>query len=167
MQRRSPLKRTGFKPRRFVKSEGPTIEREPRPLARAERAATYAGTTVAASAEPDPVRHEGYRRLVAKLPCKRCGIYGYSQAAHPNTGKGAGTKTDDRKCFPLCTVHPVLGGLITGCHEQFDQGALFTKAERRALEEVWSADTRRTIFAMGLWPSDLPMLEIECQSRRN
>ena len=58
--------------------------------------------------EPEPkaeaLRSEQYRRLVAALPCKVCGIAGHSQAAHPNTGKGAGTKTDDRQCFPLCAV---------------------------------------------------------------
>jgi hypothetical protein len=149
------LKRTGFK--RKPPKHQPAVEREPRPLAKLTRPVSYAGTTTGPVAKDAPVRHEGYRRLVAKLPCKHCGVYGYSQAAHPNTGKGAGTKTDDRECFPLCTVHPVLGGLVQGCHERFDQGALFTKAQRREIEPVWAADTRRTIYAMGKWPKGLPM----------
>lgn len=45
MKRSSPLKRTAFKSRRIVKAEGPAVEREIKPLARATRAGTYAGTT--------------------------------------------------------------------------------------------------------------------------
>lgn len=101
------------------------------------------------------VRHEGYRRLVAALPCKHCGITGLSQAAHPNTGKGAGIKTDDLECFPLCCDTPGR----PGCHPKFDQGALFTKSVRREIEKAWSADTRRAIEAAGDWPETLERME--------
>lgn len=114
---------------------------------------TYSGGT---SGKPVPkenaIEHEGYRRLVAMLPCKLCGIFALSQAAHPNTGKGQNIKTDDRECFPLCADSPGR----RGCHPQFDQGALFSKAVRRELEPVWGADTRRAIEAAGNWPKDLP-----------
>lgn len=83
------------------------------------------------------VRSEPYRRLVAALPCISCGIEGFTQAAHPNTGKGGGIKTDDRDCFPLCSA-----GSINNCHQQFDQGAMFTKEGRRRIEPIWSAATR-------------------------
>ncbi|MCL1961517.1 MAG: hypothetical protein FWG56_07055 [Desulfovibrionaceae bacterium] len=66
---------------------------------------------------------------------------GYSQAAHPNTGKGMGTKTDDRLCFPLCADRPG----VSGCHSRFDQGAMFTKAARRVMERVWAEKTRARI----------------------
>ena len=101
------------------------------------------------------VRSEAYRRLVAALPCKACGIPGYSQAAHPNTGKGAGLKTSDVDCFPLCGPRPTGAGIVPGCHVEFDQGVMFTKAERRAIEPAWAADTRRAIKAAGLWPKGL------------
>lgn len=104
-----------------------------------------------------PVRSEAYRRLVADMPCKYCGVVGYSQAAHPNTGKGMGSKTDDRECFPLCCARPG----VTGCHAMFDQGALFTKEVRRLVEPAWGADTRRAIEAAGDWPADLPRMELE------
>lgn len=107
-----------------------------------------------AIAKEDPIRSEPYRRLVAALPCKVCGTAGHSQAAHPNTGKGAGIKSDDRQCFPLCADRPG----IQGCHPQFDQGAMFDKATRRQLEIDWAVDTRRTIENMGLWPKNLPRL---------
>jgi hypothetical protein len=109
-----------------------------------------------------PVRSESYRRLVAAGPCKVCGIVGYSQAAHPNTGKGTGMKTDDRLCFALCTVHVGADGqLVQGCHEKFDQGALFTQAVRRELEPAWAADTQRQVTARGEWPKNLPKPEDE------
>ncbi len=54
--------------------------------------------------------------------------------------------------------HPGADGrLVQGCHENFDQGAMFTKAVRRELEPVWAADTQRRILAMGLWPKALPL----------
>ena len=155
MKRTKPMRRTPIR-RRW---EGPTTgEREPRPMARLERVPDYGGSVSGVAVPKDePVRHEGYRRLVAAMPCKHCGIHGYSQAAHPNTGKGAGKKLiDDRLCFALCTVHPVAGGYVTGCHERFDQGALYAKAARREIEPAWGADTRAAIVAAGLWPADLP-----------
>ena len=106
----------------------------------------------AAVPKDDTVTSEPYRRLVATLPCKVCGIAGISQAAHPNTNKGADLKTDDRECFPLCCDQP---GRV-GCHPKFDQGALFTKTVRRELEPAWGADTRKTIKARGLWPKGVP-----------
>ena len=48
---------------------------------------------------------------------------------------------------------------MSGCHPKFDQGALFPKHVRRALEPAWAADTQRHIIALGLWPKDLPMPE--------
>jgi hypothetical protein len=114
---------------------------------------SYGGTVIGSPiSKEEPMRSEGYRRLVATLPCKVCGIVGYSQAAHPNTGKGSGFKTDDRLCFPLCGPRPS----EAGCHSKFDQHALFSKAVRRELEPVWGADTRRQITAAGTWPKNLP-----------
>lgn len=122
---------------------------------RGDHRGTYSGGVTVAAPKECAVESEAYRRLVAALPCKHCGVAGYSQAAHPNTGKGAGIKTDDRRCFPLCTVHPVAGSYVQGCHERFDQGALYTKAVRREIEEAWGADTRRAIVAAGNWPKGL------------
>lgn len=125
------------------------------------RPGTYAGGTSGVPVEKeDTVQHEGYRRLVARLPCKHCGIHGYSQAAHPNMGKATGKKLiDDRLCFPLCTVHPAGAEFVRGCHERFDQDALYPKAIRREIEPAWGADTRRAIVAAGLWPKNLPLWE--------
>lgn len=86
-------------------------------------------------------RSEAYRRLVAALPCACCGIYGRSQAAHPNTGKGMGLKTNDRDCFPLCSDGPDW----RGCHSLFDQGALYPKAARREKEVEWAEQTRQML----------------------
>lgn len=157
MLRRTPIKSRAR--REWEAQRASRAEREPKPPHRLERPVSYIGTTTGPAPKTESVRHEGYRRLVAAMPCKHCGIHGYSQAAHPNTNKGAGLKTDDRECFALCTVHPVGGGLVTGCHELFDQGALFTKAVRREIEPAWGADTRAAIRASGQWPADLPEWE--------
>lgn len=99
-----------------------------------------------------PVRSAAYRRIVASLPCCICGVPGYSQAAHGSDGKGMGIKATDMEIFPACADRPG----IRGCHSRLDQGAMFTKAARHALEPAWAADTQRRIHAMGLWPKGIP-----------
>jgi hypothetical protein len=95
-------------------------------------------TTVARMSVPVPkrqrVRDEPYRRFVATLPCSHCQVEGYSQAAHPNTGKAKGRKADDTLCFPLCCDRPG----VVGCHTLFDQHKLFARAERPRMERQWS-----------------------------
>lgn len=148
------MRRTAFKPRapqwaqrdpdrlRSVPAVTPGAFRAPQPVASAPSAKV---------AKAAPVRSEEYRRAVASLPCAICGIFGYSQAAHANQGKGMGLKACDLTCFPACGPRPG----IQGCHAALDQGALFTKAVRRALEPVWAADTQRRIQAMGMWPENM------------
>jgi len=139
------LKRSGFK--------RPQIERKPAPAYKLARPCASPRVDETARARPkvEPVRSEAYRRAVASLSCIRCGIAGHSQAAHPNTGKGAGTKADDRLCFPLCADRPG----VRCCHSLFDQGALFAKGARRVVELCWAQETTKTIVARGLWPSGL------------
>ena len=134
---------------RSVPTVTPGAFRAPQPVA----------TTPAVQVPKDaPVRSEAYRRAVASLPCAICGVPEYSQAAHANQGKGMGMKACDMTCFPLCTAHPAADGrLVQGCHERFDQGAMFSKAVRRELEPVWAADTQRRLLAMGLWPKGVPV----------
>ena len=140
------MKRSGFK--------RPQVERTPAPaykLARPCASPRVDHETARTRAKVEPLRSEAYRRAVASLSCIRCGIAGHSQAAHPNTGKGGMLKTDDRACFPLCTDGP---GEV-GCHTLFDQGAMFDKDKRRAIEPVWGRLTRGAVRLMGKWPADL------------
>ena len=153
--RRTPLRSRPRAPASAPDREQRLAERAARVMAEATpRTATMAH--VAASAAPvhkeRPIRSEAYRRAVASLPCVICGIAGHSQAAHANTGKGAGMKTCDLTCFPACADRPG----VRGCHSKLDQGALFTRAVRQQLEPVWAADTQRRLLAMGLWPKNLP-----------
>jgi hypothetical protein len=104
-----------------------------------------------------PVRSEAYRRLVAAMPCAICGVEGFGQAAHPNAGKGMGTKACDLLCFCLCG--PRVGE--AGCHSRFDQAALMTKEERRAFEKFAATFTQKLIVSRGLWPANLPRMEGE------
>ena len=159
--RSAPLKRTSLRPRapRSEQQRDPDrLRTMPTVTPGAFRAPQPVGAPVAPIEKDNPVRSEAYRRAVASLPCAICGVPGYSQCAHSNSGKGAGIKASDLDSFPLCTVHPGADGrLVQGCHENFDQGALFAKAVRRELEPVWAADTQRRILAMGLWPKALPL----------
>ena len=158
--RSTTLKRTGFKSRAptSISSDPDRVRATPTVTPGAFRVPVPLASAPAARVEKSaPVRSEAYRRAVASLPCINCGVPGYSQCAHSNSGKGAGIKASDLDSFPLCTVHASADGrLVQGCHENFDQGALFTKAARRELEPVWAADTRRRVKAMGLWPARLP-----------
>jgi hypothetical protein len=77
-----------------------------------------------------PLRSESYRRWVASLPCFVCGIEGWSQAAHPNYGRGLGQKTCDSKCFPLCSTRP--GHM--GHHYEHDNLIGMSREDRREAE---------------------------------
>jgi len=126
---------------------------EPIPMRYSTAHVSMARVTDVAVALPksQPARHEGYRRLVALLPCHLCGIEGYSQAAHANYGKGLALKSDDRETFAMCGPRP----LNAGCHALLDQGAIMSKPERRAFEIRAAEATRERIRSMGLWPADL------------
>lgn len=159
MKRGAELKRTGFG--RSSQAGAANLyqaDREQRLAGRAARtmaAVVPRASAMASAAESSapmpkemPVRSEPYRRAVASFPCLSCGVPGISQCAHANTGKGMGTKACDLRSFPLCACQPGR----QGCHARFDQGALFPKLARQAIEEAWIADTQRRILAMGLWP---------------
>lgn len=92
------------------------------------------------------MRDETYRRAVAALPCIICGIDGISQAAHANQGKGMSIKACDSQLFPACADQPGR----RGCHSQLDQGALYPRDERRALELVWAERTRARLERDGI-----------------
>lgn len=148
------MKRTGFKP--LVHCREPRDPDRTRATPTVTPGAFRAPQSVVAAPAPvakaEPIRSKAYLRVVAQLPCKHCGIWGHSQAAHANTGKGMGTKACDLQTFPLCADQPGQ----RGCHSLFDQGALFSKEARRLIEAAWVADTQRQIHAMGVWPEKYP-----------
>ena len=153
----SSLKRTGFKHQMRPKSE-PNADRvraTPTVTPGAFRAPEPVASAPAARVEKAaPVRSEALRRAVASLPCASCGIYGYSQHAHGNQGKGLSLKTDDRTGVPLCCARPG----EEGCHTKFDQYRLLPggrEAHREAMR-TWGAQTRATVHSLGLWPKNLP-----------
>lgn len=85
-----------------------------------------------------PVRAPAYLRWVATLPCIVCGIEGYSQAAHPNFGRGLGQKASDLDVFALCCVR---SGHM-GHHYEHDNLIGMTLDQRRELERVYTARTQ-------------------------
>ena len=86
-----------------------------------------------------PVRDKAYRRWVASLPCAHCGLEGHSQCAHSDSaGKGMGIKASDTECFPLCADR--MG--VMGCHSIIGASGIFSRAERRELEQRYVARTK-------------------------
>lgn len=92
-----------------------------------------------------PVRSESYRRWVSTLPCIVCGLVGFSQCAHPNSGRGLGQKASDLDCFPLCCVR---GGTI-GHHQEHDLLIDMTLEERREREKRYTAQTQQLAREVG------------------
>lgn len=92
------------------------------------------------------IRSEPYRRYVASLPCIHCGMEGYSQCAHANSGvfgKSMGMKAHDLFTFPLCADAP---GRV-GCHSQWDKGGLRPQdSDKAAMEATWAAITFGTFM---------------------
>ena len=98
-----------------------------------------------------PVRHEGYRRLVAAMPCIACNYPAPSQCAHgPSLGRGI--KSCDLGSFPLCATRPG----EEGCHVKFDQYRMHGKDVRADVARLWAERTRVAIRDSGKWPRDLP-----------
>ena len=115
-----------------------------------------AGIPVSAQPKTEVMRSEAYRRLVAALPCKHCGIEGYSQAAHlPPDGKGV--KQDDRLIFALCCTR--VG--ITGCHEDYDRYRIYDHEAAIRVGNAWAMDTMRAIEAAGDWPKGMPKMALD------
>lgn len=114
------------------------------PLACTVRYAVVA-QEVQATPKDAPARSESYRRWVATLGCARCGILSFSQAAHPNSGRGLGQKASDLDCFPLCCTRPA----VLGCHAEHDQLIGMTLEERRAREVLYIARTRALAIQAG------------------
>lgn len=139
------MKRSGFKCKAPPRREATQCSYVPRPRAVAVAMVDMRDKMVVPVPKSDLLDDLEYRKLVATLRCICCGAVGFSQAAHPNTGKGAGLKTDDRECFPLCTI----GG--KDCHGGFDQRALFSKEKRRELEPLWAAQTRATLRKLAMF----------------
>lgn len=145
------LRRTGF--------ASPLYQPPPAPQARPlVRRPSYAcNRVIVAVPKENPVRSEPYRRLVAAMPCKACGIHGFSQAAHvPPDGRGI--KQDDRQTFALCCTRPG----EDGCHVRYDRWIMFPRAEAVEQGLRWAAETRQEIDEAGQWPAGLPRMCPPC-----
>lgn len=139
------MKRSGFKCKAPPRREATQMTYSPRPRAVAVAMVDTRDKMVVPVPKADLLDDIEYRRLAATLRCICCNAVGFSQAAHPNTGKGMGMKTDDRDCFPLCTVG------AKDCHGGFDQRAMFPKEKRRELEPLWAAQTRMTLRKLAMF----------------
>lgn len=137
--KRTPMKRTAFK--RKTRADAPTAEREPKPLAKATRTATYAGqTTGSINKKPHTVNHN-LRNLAKGEVCTGLLYGGYCHCdpettvwAHTNSqadAKGTGYKAHDHL------------GMFLGidCHSWLDAGK-GTAEEKAAFVAGAQARTR-------------------------
>lgn len=132
----------------------PTIERKrtvhtpvPEHLRRNASMVSLDGGFSARIEKEGAVQHAGYMDLVRAMPCAHCGCAPRSQFCHTDETKGMGIKTDCRKGWPGCN----------DCHHAIGTQRIYPKAERRALEALYAAETRASILNAGLWPKNLPL----------
>lgn len=90
----------------------------------------------------DVVRSEPYRRYISALPCFMCRIEGFSQVAHGDEGKGAGLKSSDTTCYPLCAPRPG----EQGCHYYVGTTGKMGRDLRRDFEQRGAAWTQEQLI---------------------
>lgn len=89
-----------------------------------------------------PWRSEKHRRVVAKLPCIKCGAPGV-QVCHANASKGLATKVSDALTWPMCPTH----------HREHDTGGM-PRVERWKLEWEYCDATRAALIRRNQWPAE-------------
>jgi len=96
-------------------------------------------------------RNMNLLRLIASLPCQRCGFH-LSQAAHSNWhgGKGRGIKASDEYCAALCQM----------CHYRIDQSIFLNKEQRKQEWEEAHIKTLHHLCVTDQWPSNVPLTDI-------
>lgn len=153
--RRTPMPRgKGFRrPERPSRAPAAPLVTTVRPLHRAVMATAADFGGCAPVLKENAIQHEGYMALVRKLPCMRCGIVGFTQFCHADSGKGMAIKTDCRRGWPGCGPRP----LTPGCHWIVGMTATYTKEQATALENEYGARTRAAVLESGLWPKTLPL----------
>lgn len=139
MNRSKPLQRKPFKRAEPPPRVRPVHTPRSEPVRATLRAPTHFAEPIV---KAERVESEPYRRLVARLPCWRCGVSGYTQACHGDQGKGMQLKTCDLTCWPGCGPHDEK----EGCHEFV--GRRMPREERRTFEARAAADTQATLIAL-------------------
>src|SRR5690606_21011660 len=140
MQRKTPMK-AGKPMARGREKRGPGL---------AQRIAESMGRAIKhARGESNLLRSVEHRQNVAALPCAKCGIVGFSQAAHVNFNKGGALKVCDSLTFPLCCSRPG----VVGCHVLHDQGGIYTRQERARAEWEFVDATRSLLIRQNKWPA--------------
>jgi hypothetical protein len=155
------LRRTALKSRQRREWEAQRAsrsEREPKPLHRLERPASFTGTTAGPAPKESVLESAAYESAVRSLGyCVRCGRTCRPQFCHADQGKGAGIKTDVRRGWAGCG--PDLANHLPGCHYIVGTSGELPKAERRAEEDRLAAITRAEVLRRGLWPKNVPLWE--------
>jgi hypothetical protein len=151
--RRSPIRRKT--PLRAKPRHQPTVEREPKPVAKLTRIPNYCGTTSGRAVEKRvPIRSPKLLAAVRRLPCMVTGIEGQTEAAHsnwPQHGKGRSIKADDNR----------VAALSRDVHRELDQGKRWSAEERQAIWWQAHRQTVQSLLMRGEWPDSVPVPQLE------
>ena len=152
MNRSTPLKRTGFRPRspRREQRDPDRVRSVPTVSAGAWRTPRAVDAMPAAQVrKAAPVRNEAYRRAVASLRCIHCGVLGYSQAAHlPPEAKGMGMK---RATFKRKNKAENIQSKVAQSHAQQARVAIISiakSAKKRAFNAVGCSESPKQSTCM-------------------
>lgn len=88
-------------------------------------------------------RSEKHRRLVATIPCLKCGNPAV-QVCHANATKGMSIKASDVLTFPLCVHH----------HAEHDRSGQLEKQERWRTEWELVDRTRSILIQRNQWNNE-------------
>jgi hypothetical protein len=151
--KRTPMKRTPFK--RKAPQHQPAVEREPKPLARATRPATYAGqTTGEIKKKPHTVNHH-LRNLARGEICTGL-LYGGYCHCDPDTTVWAHTNCQTDAKGTGYKAHDHLGMFLgLDCHSWLDTGK-GTAEEKAAFVAGAQARTRDRLAEIAASPTLKP-----------
>lgn len=156
MQRRTPMPRSGFKPKGFEPRPAKQMDYTPRPRVVAVAVADTRARMVVPLPKRKYVRSTKLREAYRELPCQfdRDGgglcarMDGTVCCCHSNWGqhgKGLSIKADDSRAAAGCSQ----------CHAELDQGKRWTEDEKRTRWQAAHERSVRLLVSMGLWPADL------------
>lgn len=157
------MKRTSFRGNTPPRSKQWTADELPGPRVpmQALRIPDGKARAIVSLPKENALQHQGYMNLVRAMKCAHCGKAPRSQFCHSDAGKGKGLKTDCRRGWPGCVDD--LSRNREGCHTLIGSRGVYTKEQRRLLEDKYAAQTRAAILAAGTWPPRLPVWKEEAE----
>ena len=158
MNRTTPLKRTGFKPKHPPRPVKHMDDYTPKPRAAAVAVSDGKARMVVPVPKREYVRSKTLREAYRLLPCQFTDQWGYLcdrqdgtvACCHSNYGehgKGLSVKADDSRGAAGCSHH----------HHELDQGKNWDADMKRQKWQGAHERSVRLLVDMGLWPEDVPI----------